>query len=96
MPAEADEQAIRAFLARSGADWLVADCEASRIERLREMDHHVVTVDGKPGVLVTYHLWTEPLPHPPRVFVLFQYADRHPRAPADVQRTVETLTFRGA
>ncbi|MDB4970242.1 MAG: hypothetical protein JWN44_5931 [Myxococcales bacterium] len=57
------------------------------------MDHHVVTVDGRPCVLLTYHLWTEPLPHPSRVFVLFRYTDGHPLAPDDVQRTVERLTF---
>jgi hypothetical protein len=52
-----------------------------------------VTVDDRHGILLTYHLWSEPLPDRPRPFVLFQYADLHPRAPADVQQLVKRLRF---
>jgi hypothetical protein len=90
----ADEAAVRAFLAESGAEWRVAACPAADVARLREMDHHVVTVDGRAAVLLAYHLWAAGPADAARVFVLFRYAERHPRAPADVQAIVDGLTFR--
>ena len=92
MSPESDEQSLIAFLERSGADWLGAQCERHHVERLRQADHHVVTVEGRRGVLLSYHLWTERPPSPSRVYVLFQYADRHPTAPVDVQQIVAAIT----
>jgi hypothetical protein len=91
-----DEQAVVVFLERSGGEWLVADCATDEVERLRERDHHVVSVSGRRGLLITYHLWSEPLSSPPRVYVLFQHVAGHPAAPPDLQRAVEALAFRRA
>jgi hypothetical protein len=60
---------------------------------IRELDHHVVVVNGQRCVLLTYHLCAEPPPDVPRVYVLFQYADRHPHAPEDVQRMIQEIPF---
>jgi hypothetical protein len=91
------EKSVLAFLERSGGEWLVADCAADAVERFRRMDHHVVRVNGRRGLLITYHLWWEepPMP-PPRVYVLFQHVAGHPTAPDDLQRAVEALAFRSA
>lgn len=87
------EAAVHALLAHSGAEWLVADCVAADVARLREMDHHVVVVDGRAAVLLTYHLWAEEPAERARVFALFRYTERHPQAPADVQKIVDRLSF---
>ncbi len=87
-----DEASVRAFLARSGADWRVARCPAALVERLRVHDHHVVTIDGRAGLLLAYHLWTLSTAEA-RVFVLFHYVAGHPRAPAIVQTAIDELTF---
>lgn len=94
MASGGDERSVRNFVASSGGEWLVADCAPADVERLRARDHHVVTLNGRRALLLSYHLWSEPPPATPRVFLLFGYTDGHPRAPDDVQRTVERLTFR--
>ena len=87
------ENEVVAFLERSG-EWLVADFPAAEVERFRALDHHVVSVGGRRGLLITYHLWSESLASPPRVYVLFQHVAGHPAAPEDLQRAVDALTFR--
>ena len=54
-----DEQALLAFLARSG-EWRAIACAAGDVELLRQYDHHVVTVSGRAALLLSYHLWSEP------------------------------------
>ena len=87
-----DEASVRAFLERSGADWLVGRCPPDRLARLRERDHHVVVVGGREGLLLTYHLWAEELAEP-HVYVLFRHVAGHPRAPSDVQQIVDELVL---
>ncbi len=60
------------------------------------MDRHVATVNERSCLLLTYHLWSEPLQQPTRVYVLFRDAGRHPRASNDVQLAVQGLAFRRA
>ena len=91
MTTSADEQALLEFLARSGGEWLAAECALADVELLRGHDHHVVQARGRAGVLLTYHLWSDPPSPSPRVYVLFRYVAGHPRAPADVQRLIERL-----
>jgi len=88
------ENEVVAFLERSGGQWLLAECAAAAVERFRELDHHVVSVGGRRGLLITYHLWSESLESPPRVYVLFQHVAGHPAAPEDLQRAVDALAFR--
>jgi hypothetical protein len=89
--ASTDEQALLDFLARSGGQWLAADCAVADVELLRRHDHHVVHARGRAGLLLTYHLWSDPPPTPTRIYVLFRHVEGHPRAPADVQRLIERL-----
>ena len=93
MAVGADEEALVAFLERSGGEWIAAACSVAEVERLRRHDHHIVTVSGRAGLLLTYHLWSEPVSVAPRVYILFRHVDGHPRAPAEVQRSIERLLY---
>ena len=88
-----DEASVRAFLAASGADWRVARSPASLVEPLRAHDHHVVTVDGRAGLLLAYHLWTPSHSADARVFVLFRHVEGHPHVPATLQQLIDALDF---
>jgi hypothetical protein len=67
---------------------------------LRRYDHHVVRVDRRQALLLTYH-WDDDVEQNERlagdlllpVEVSFTYPDGHPAAPADVQAIVDSLTF---
>lgn len=89
-----DDAAVRAFVVESGAEWLVASCDAADVEALRRRDHHVVVVAGRPALLLAYHLWSDPPPSAPRVYALYGYTEGHPRAPAALQALVDRLAFR--
>jgi SAM-dependent methyltransferase len=89
-----DEASVRAFVASSRAEWRVARCPAELVELLRAHDRHVVTVDGRDGLLIAYHSWS-PVARADeaRVFVLFRHIAGHPRAPAALQQSSDRLTF---
>jgi hypothetical protein len=89
-----DEASVRAFLASSGAEWRVARCPADLVEHLRAHDHHVVTVDGRDGLLLAYHLWSAAAcADEARVFVLFRHVAGHPRGSPALQQSIAGLTF---
>ena len=89
-----DEASVRAFLAGSGGEWRVARCPTALVEPLRAHDHHVVTVDGRAGLLLAYHLWSPAArADDAYVFVLFQHLAGHPRAPAGLQQSIDGLDF---
>ena len=72
----------------------VAICTREQAAQLVDYDHHVVRVDGRNGVMLTYE-WM-PLEEHTGPFVLtvvFHYADRHPQAPAEVQAVIDSLRF---
>lgn len=76
-------------------DQAVAVCTREQAEQLVNYDHHVVRVNGRPGVMLTYE-WM-PLEGQAGPFVLtvvFHHVDRHPPAPAPIQSLVDGLTFR--
>ena len=66
---------------------------------LRRYDHHVIRIDGRPALLLTYH-WAA-LEHDEALDsndvlpfeVSFTYAAGHPVAPAEVQAIADSLTF---
>jgi hypothetical protein len=71
-------------------------CPRTAAPLLLRYDHHVVWLDGRAALLLTYRWaeqspdsWPDELPFE----VSFTYAPGHPAAPAEVQRIVETLTF---
>ena len=72
----------------------VAICTREQAEQLVNYDHHVVRVNGRDGVLLTFN-WM-PLEEHTGPFVLtvvFHHAEKHPRAPAEIQSLVDGLTF---
>lgn len=77
-------------------DSLVAECNRAQAEQLVNFDHHGLCVQGRWGVMLTYHWMERPIEkaqEPLLLKVVFHYADAHPPAPARVQGIVDQLTF---
>lgn len=72
----------------------VAICTREQAEQLVNYDHHVVRVNGREGVMLTYE-WMPVEGHvgPFVLTVVFRYAEKHPRAPGEIQSIVDRLTF---
>ena len=62
--------------------------------QLVNYDHHVVQVNGRPGVMLTYE-WLPLEEHagPFILTVVFQHAEKHPPAPGEIQTLVDGLRF---
>jgi hypothetical protein len=71
-----------------------AICTRAQAEKLVRYDHHVVRVNGRPGVMLTY-AWMPVEEHtgPFVLTVVFQYAEKHPAAPDEIQTVVDGLSF---
>lgn len=72
----------------------VAICTRQQAEQLATYDHHVIHVNGRPGVMLTYE-WM-PLEEHSGPFVLtvvFHHVEKHPRAPEAIQSIVNGLNF---
>ena len=71
-----------------------AVCTREQAEQLVSYDHHVIHVEGRPGVMLTYD-WMPLEEHtgPFVLTVIFQHTEKHPRAPEAVQSVVEALHF---
>ena len=72
----------------------IAICTRQQAEQLVKYDHHVVEVNGRPGVMLTYE-WMplEEHPGPLILTVVFHQAEKHPRAPEAIQSIVAELHF---
>ena len=72
----------------------VAICTRARAEQLVGYDHHVVDVNGRAGVMLTYE-WMplEEYTGPFLLTVVFHHVEKHPRAPQAIQSIVDELTF---
>lgn len=72
----------------------VAICTREQAEQLVHYDHHVVRVNGRPGVLLTYE-WMPVEEHtgPFVLTVVFHHAEKHPNAPEAIQSIVNELNF---
>ena len=72
----------------------IAICTRKQAEQLVKYDHHVVDVSGRPGVLLTYE-WMPLEEHagPLLLTVVFHHAEKHPRAPQEIQFLVDGLSF---
>jgi hypothetical protein len=72
----------------------VAICTRAQAKQLVEYDHHVVDVNGRPGVMLTY-TWMPMEEHtgPFVLTVVFHHAENHPPAPQVIQSIVDELTF---
>jgi hypothetical protein len=72
----------------------VAVCTREQAQQLVKYDHHVVQVNGQPGVMLTYE-WMPLEEHagPFVLMVVFHHAGKHPRAPEEIQIIVDGLTF---
>ena len=74
----------------------VAICTRLQAERLVEYDHHMVEVNGRPGVMLTHREAWMPVEEHSGPFILtivFHHAEKHPRAPQEIQSMVDGLTF---
>ena len=72
----------------------IAICTREQAEQLLNYDHHVVAVNGRAGVMLTYE-WM-PLEEHTGPFVLtvvFHHAEKHPSAPENIQAIVAGLRF---
>lgn len=72
----------------------VAICTRMQAEQLVLYDHHVVEINGQPGVMLTYD-WMPVEDHtgPFVLTVIFHHAEKHPPAPQAIQSIVDELTF---
>lgn len=72
----------------------VAICTRAQAEQLVKYDHHVVEVNSRAGVMLTYE-WMPIEEHagPFILTVVFHHAEKHPRAPQAIQSIVDELTF---
>jgi hypothetical protein len=72
----------------------IAICTREQAEQLANYDHHVVEVDGRPGVMLTYE-WMPVEEHsgPFVLTVVFHHVEKHPRAPESIQAMVDELNF---
>jgi hypothetical protein len=72
----------------------VAICAREQAEQLVKYDHHVVHVNSRPGVMLTYE-WMPVEEHagPFVLTVVFRHAEKHPRAPEAIQAIVDGLNF---
>ena len=71
-----------------------AVCTREQAEQLMNYDHHVVDVNGRAGVMLTYE-WM-PLEEHTGPFVLtvvFHHAEKYPPAPENIQAIVDGLRF---
>lgn len=75
-------------------DQAVAVCSREQAEQLADYDHHVVQVDGRDGVMLTYE-WMPVEEHsgPFLLTVVFRHVHGHPPAPAAIQSIVDGLRF---
>jgi hypothetical protein len=75
-------------------DQAVAICTRQQAEQLVNYDHHVVQVDGRAGVMLTYE-WMPLEEHtgPFLLTVVFHYVEKHPTAPEEIQAIVDGLRF---
>ncbi len=72
----------------------VAICTRAQAEQLVKYDHHVVKVNSRAGVMLTYE-WMPIEEHagPFILIVVFHHVEKHPRAPQAIQSIVDELTF---
>lgn len=80
---------------RINPDQAVAICTREQAEQLVNFDHHVVDVNGRAGVMLTYE-WMPVEEHqgPFLLTVVFHHTAGHPSAPEEIQFLVGGLSFR--
>ena len=85
-----------ALRARYPDERWVGACARADAALLLRYDHHVVWVDGRPALLLTY-AWAveglDALPEPLAFEVSFTYPRGHPAAPREVQAVVDRIVF---
>jgi len=71
-----------------------AVCTRDQAAQIVNYDHHRVRVDGRLAVMLTYH-WMplEEAAEPLILRAVFQYAEKHPPAPPEVQTIIDQLHF---
>ena len=72
----------------------IAICTREQADQLANYDRHLVNVNGRARVMLTYE-WTLLEEHtgPFALTVVFRYAEKHPPAPEKIQTIVDGLRF---
>ena len=72
----------------------ISICTREQSELLVNYDHHIVRVNGRLGVMLTYP-WMPVEEHaaPFILTVIFHHAEKHPAAPEAIQSIVDALNF---
>jgi hypothetical protein len=80
---------------RINPDQAVAICSRTQAQQLVNYDHHVVDVNGRRRVMLTYE-WMPVEDHsgPFLLTVVFHHVAGHPTAPDEIQEIVSGLSFR--
>lgn len=75
-------------------DQAIAICTREQAGQLVDYDHHLVNVNSRMGVMLTYG-WmpVEEQAGPFVLTVLFHHVEKHPRAPERIQAIVDGLRF---
>lgn len=72
----------------------IALCPPEEAALLLPYNHHIVRVNNRPGVLVTYpYLTLSKLTQPIEFQVVFDHVAGHPPAPDKVQAIIDSLDF---
>ena len=76
------------------ADQAIAICTREQAEQLVNYDHHVIRVNGRAGVMLTYE-WMPLEEHtgPYVLTVVFRHTDKHPPTPEKIQSIIDGLRF---
>jgi hypothetical protein len=75
----------------------VAICTSEQAEQLVNYDHHVIKVNGRLGVMLTYREAWMPMEEHAGPFILtvvFHHVEKHPRASEEVQAILNGLKFK--
>ena len=72
---------------------LVGYCGREMLSTLIHHDHHTVRVDGRTGVLLTFHLMLQVASDRNLVVVVFDQVEGHPVAPMLVQQAVDRIDW---
>ncbi|MGE5653671.1 MAG: hypothetical protein ACM3ZQ_05300 [Bacillota bacterium] len=69
----------------------IAHCDLTQFAALVEHDRQRVTVDGRDGVLISYHL-AEPEPDDHHeIIIAFAYPELHQPVPVHIQKMINAL-----
>lgn len=73
---------------------MLAYCDRDMRKRILPYDHYVVEVEGRLGVLFTYHWYMETPTYRNLLIVVFEHVEQYPFAPEELQLAMKALNWR--